>query len=150
MEQKKIYVVNGSQDSGAPRAIFDSKDMALAFVSRFKKNREHVIYEGVLNPSFVVDKERTPYEVSFSADGDVCIREQGLYEYEIKTAEWGGHIIGVPGLICFVVAKDEIDALSQATATKNRLIADGKWERPDEPYVVDHFEIIPIEHGEGV
>lgn len=148
MEQKKIYVVHGSDTAVAPKAVFDSKEKAMSFANRFKKNKRYVVFEHDLNPSFIADNERTPYEVSFDIRGELDIGAFGLDDHEVTLATKSGHKVDGDKLSCYVIAKNEIDALSQAITIKNRLIAKGEWHEADLSNRSCEFESVSFDGDE--
>lgn len=131
MEEQKVYLVyNRDSSSEPPRAVFDSKERAIQYTKRFKRNGLYAIVEQVLNPQFVADPERMPFEIMFEVDGKVHIRRHDSNEEDIALAVKDGYEED-GRLFCYTLAKKESEALAKAMEIKDRAIAKGDWEDDD-------------------
>jgi len=126
MAKRKVYIVHEREIAEAPIAVFDSKDKVLQYTKRFKRNRRYIVFEQELNPPFVIDTERIPYEVAFETGGEVRMN-RAIANEDVDLATKGGYEID-DTLYCYTLAKDESEALKNALEIKEQVIARGEWE----------------------
>lgn len=127
MAHQKIYIVDDKHEM-PPRAVFDSKEKAMQYTTRFKTSKDYSIFEQDLNPHFEADPERMPMEIEFYGDNVVHIREAGGVEGQIELAMANDYELDEGSLCCYTLAKDEGEAMMNAMKIRDRAIKEGHWK----------------------
>ena len=127
MAHQKIYIVDDKHEM-PPRAVFDSKEKALQYTTRFKTNTNYDIFEQDLNPHFETDPERMPLLIEFDGDEVILISRAGSGERDIELAMVNGYEVESGSLYCYTLAKDEGEAMITALKIRDRAIKEGNWK----------------------
>lgn len=127
MAHQKIYIVDNIGEM-PPRAVFDSKEKAQQYTTRFKTNRNYEIFEQDLNPHFEADPKKMPMEIEFGSDDEIHISEAGRDEREIGLAMANRYELANGSLYCYTLAKDEGEAMINAMKIRDRAVEEGNWK----------------------
>lgn len=130
-------------------AVFDSREKAVRFVSKFKNRPDLEIVEGILNPDYSIEQKAVPYYISLAQTGSipkdifVCDynRELDNKKEEYNICFYGGSHVYQGLFILKTYAIDEHMALKKAIMMRNAAIKNGEWEQAFEKHRLEQSRL---------
>ncbi len=130
LKNGNIYLVYAEENYiETPLAIFDDETKVLRFTEHFKDVRQYITVKQQLNPTYHNELDRIPFGVSFEKNGrtEIYLLDEDTANAERATAEDYHISRDTKDLHCYLMATDEMDALTHALKTRDKLIAKGMW-----------------------
>jgi len=135
LKNGNIYLVYAEENYiETPLAIFDDETKVLRFTEHFKDVRRYITVKQQLNPTYHNELDRTPFGVSFEKNGrtEIYLLDEDTANAERATAEDYHISRDTKDLHCYLMATDEMDALTHALKTRDKLIEKGLWNFSDD------------------
>lgn len=113
-----------------PLAIFGDETKVLRFTEHFKDVRQYITVKQQLNPTYHNELDRTPFGVCFEKSGRTEIYTLNEHTTNAKRATAENYHISrnTKDLHCYLLATDEMGALTRALKTRDKLIEKGLWD----------------------